>query len=495
LTWRTAAVKNNRMTRAFVRGFGLYTLALLASGCVGGQTYDDGSDDVRRGGPSPGADSGAGGGPAGPNSQGGGAGEPEPGPSEPEPAPGMTEPEPGPSDPSPDGGGSLTCQERWNEVSAEVQTFANGADRSCQTDDDCVPVESQPRCLAGCGIAGLFSTQGAAAVEAKIDELDETLCADYEEEGCIPMPLPCTPPLPEVPHCSEGTCGSVDTETQCSVDRAAAANQINVAVAEIDRSCTADADCQVIDALSCADPCGRLVLGNATSIEEVPALLEAACESFDALGCPAPEEECVLIDPARDNYCDAGQCVFGVRPSSDCYGPEMNVELAYSGTIDGCPCEDLGSLCSGGVALICSNGAWQAVEDGPCEPGLIEQGCHGRVNSSATCVELFDNCVQLDTGAYCGVGRRTALCDGGELVETSGDCYQDDSFCVELANGLYCTGTAGSGPISSEACVDRGGEVVANDTETLRTECPDGRATLASVEGCGSDCFCCGFAP
>lgn len=61
--------------------------------------------------------------------------------------------------------------------------------------------------------------------------------------------------------------------------------------------------------------------------------------------------------------------------SSDatCYSPSQNLDQAYVAGSRGCGCSS-GAVCvpdSTGrkVALVCENGAWQAVEDGPCMQG------------------------------------------------------------------------------------------------------------------------------
>jgi hypothetical protein len=38
------------------------------------------------------------------------------------------------------------------------------------------------------------------------------------------------------------------------------------------------------------------------------------------------------------------------------------------------------------------------------------------------------------------VGHATDLCPDGMIVQSSTDCLQDDAFCIELDNGLYCAG-------------------------------------------------------
>lgn len=461
-----------------MRFWGSLSVGLLGAGCaMGGQTYDDGSDEVRRNDGETEPDSGPG-------------EEPEPGPGEePEPEPG---PEPEPSvAPRP---GSPECDALSSDVGEPWQALRESLDRSCDTVEDCEEVSIAPSCIETCGATALVNESTVGAVETAMTELDATHCEDFLEAGCQVIPASCPiTGLPYVPACEAGQCTSVVACDDLAVEATAA---FNAEVAALDLSCSEDVDCVVLaTSTSCVDACGSLVVGNTTALANgVDQLTEAACATFDSAGCTYPQPPCPMM-LSMEAHCNAGQCALGAAPSSDCFSPDQNVELAYSGEIPGCPCGDVGSVCVSPAALICEQGTWRAVEDGPCEPGLIEQGCDGRLDSAVECVELFDTCQQLSTGLYCGIGRRTSLCDLGELVETQGDCLQDDAFCVELSNGKYCTGGDGGGPIDGAACEGRGGEVFSDPGDGSLDACPDGRATLAQVSGCDEGCLCCGFMP
>ncbi len=67
----------------------------------------------------------------------------------------------------------------------------------------------------------------------------------------------------------------------------------------------------------------------------------------------------------------------GTDAEGDCYSPTQNLTRAYEDGAVGCACtegEDEGVCVSEApgsnrkVALVCSQGRWQAVEDGPCAP-------------------------------------------------------------------------------------------------------------------------------
>jgi hypothetical protein len=481
------------MVSVRLRFLGSLCVGLAGAGCaMGGQTYDDGSDEVRRNDAETEPEAGA-------------NAEPDPGPGEePEPGPGE-EPEPGPgeepeqtAEPEPP---ALTCESLSNDVAEQRQAIVEDADTSCETVADCVAVSAAPNCIETCGATALVNESAVGSLQSAIEELDATLCEDFFDAGCEFFASSCpTPGIDFVPACEAGQCVHQEaSELSCEDLALEATAAFNAEVAALDLSCSEDADCVVLaTSTSCVDACGTLVVGNTTALANgVDALTESACATFDSAGCTYPQPPCPMID--RDTvvtHCYAGQCALGPGPTpAACYSPDRNVDLAYSGEIPGCECGDVGDVCVPPAALICEQGTWLAVEDGPCEPGLIDQGCDGRIDSAVECVELFDTCQQLSTGTYCGIGRRTSLCDAGEMVETQSDCVMDDAFCVELSNGKYCTGGAGSGPIDAAACEGRGGEVFSDPGDGSLDECPDGRATLAQVSGCDEGCLCCGFLP
>lgn len=146
----------------------------------------------------------------------------------------------------------------------------------------------------------------------------------------------------------------------------------------------------------------------------------------------------------------------GGQGSTECLAPDQNLAVAYTAELPGCACGDVGAACVDGVALVCVDNAWQAVEDGPCTP--MDLACDGRLASVNDCVTLFEVCVEMDNGLFCGMTPKTPLCANGELVEGPGDCLVDDAYCLELENGLWCTGTgapscpAGYDPVTDGSC-------------------------------------------
>jgi hypothetical protein len=72
-------------------------------------------------------------------------------------------------------------------------------------------------------------------------------------------------------------------------------------------------------------------------------------------------------DAGSDATTDAGE---DVPDAKSCYSPTQNAEKAYDQGAVGCSCDDAvdQDVCVSGAALVCENGRWQAVIDGPCLP-------------------------------------------------------------------------------------------------------------------------------
>ena len=89
------------------------------------------------------------------------------------------------------------------------------------------------------------------------------------------------------------------------------------------------------------------------------------------------------------------------------------------------------------------------------EPSAPSQTCRGQiVPSEASCLQdTF--CVQLANGHWCTGPEVTSNCPG-EVVARSSDCLLDDAYCYELQGGKWCTGTA------APACPP-GSEVIPSD--------------------------------
>ncbi|MBN1610840.1 MAG: hypothetical protein JW940_29685 [Polyangiaceae bacterium] len=214
----------------------------------------------------------------------------------------------------------------------------------------------------------------------------------------------------------------------------------------------------------------------------------------------------------------------GSGGETDCFSPEQNLDHAYDGTMDGCPCTGSQSICISGVALLCEQGRWSAVEDGPCMP--VEVICTGEVETASQCLELFDDCILSDGGGYCGIGATTNQCAAGRIVPSPDRCLDvaAASYCHRLDNGAWCTGLqSGSCPegwtmmdgtcsadgswcartSASQSCqlplwemaqCDAAGGTVwtdPGDGSLMKAGCGEGKTELASMNGFLEGGLCC----
>ncbi len=212
---------------------------------------------------------------------------------------------------------------------------------------------------------------------------------------------------------------------------------------------------------------------------------------------------------------------------ADCYSPTQNADTAYEPDAEGCACDaDQQGVCVGDAAMVCQDGSWQAVQDGPC---AVDLACEGRLEAIEDCMHYFDICVEMDNGLFCGLGHRTDEC-AGEIVESPAGCLQDDAYCTELESGKYCTGSAAPscpefyvpadngcpdtqvfwcfqyseslacqlGELSEAECKTAGGTGVYDpgDGSVSSKGCPDGRQALGFlVPGGIEGALCCGADP
>jgi hypothetical protein len=74
-------------------------------------------------------------------------------------------------------------------------------------------------------------------------------------------------------------------------------------------------------------------------------------------------------------------------------------------------------------------------------PSAPDQTCRGQiVPSEASCLQdTF--CVELESGQWCTGPDERSECPG-EVVDSPSRCLLDDAYCYELEGGKWCTGTA-----------------------------------------------------
>ncbi len=70
-----------------------------------------------------------------------------------------------------------------------------------------------------------------------------------------------------------------------------------------------------------------------------------------------------------------GSCNQDDSDNTACFSPTQNLEIANDADAEGCDCnsEVDEDICIDGVALVCEEGKWQSVEDGPCFNPPIQQ--------------------------------------------------------------------------------------------------------------------------
>jgi hypothetical protein len=119
-----------------------------------------------------------------------------------------------------------------------------------------------------------------------------------------------------------------------------------------------------------------------------------------------------------------------------CYSPTQHLDIAYEQGSQGCACdaERDQDVCVGRVALVCEDGRWSAVEDGPCEPtapgadaGIDAGGGVSCFSPTSNVAHAYDDgaqgcacdpikdkdvCVNKSIALVCSEGTWTAVEDG-----------------------------------------------------------------------------------
>ena len=145
-------------------------------------------------------------------------------------------------------------------------------------------------------------------------------------------------------------------------------------------------------------------------------------------------------------------CTGNELPNRACYSPTRNLDHAYEPDAVGCRCRpDSESVCvadstGAEVGLVCDEGRWQAVEDGPCapEPPRFCGGVYGD-----TC-EADEYCA-VRAGMRCGAALGPGFCN--PRPEVCADIYSPVCGCDGQTYPNWCEAArAGYGILDTVPC-------------------------------------------
>jgi hypothetical protein len=98
---------------------------------------------------------------------------------------------------------------RWADAAGTGYRAAQDqADRSCTADEDCVLVDYELACVAGCGHQSSVARSALPELEAAIESLDSRTCQPHQSRQCQPpVEVRCLVPVGEsTAVCEEGEC-------------------------------------------------------------------------------------------------------------------------------------------------------------------------------------------------------------------------------------------------------------------------------------------------
>jgi hypothetical protein len=199
------------------------------------------------------------------------------------------------------------CSNLNAEASCLAAEASTTAERSCESDVDCVAISFAPACVDGCATRASVSKAGADAVATALESINSTSCERFDAAGCVVLPSGCPPPLPADPVCEEGQCAWL---TGCALGTRRSTRLLTAASAALAAGCESDADCSVQFPSACPWSCpdAAILVATPHSAELTSLLreLQGTCEQAAAGDCPVPP----CLPPQQvEPRCEAGTCV------------------------------------------------------------------------------------------------------------------------------------------------------------------------------------------
>jgi hypothetical protein len=172
--------------------------------------------------------------------------------------------------------------------------------------------------------------------------------------------------------------------------------------------------------------------------------------------------------------------------AGDCYSPTQNTSTAYQSGSHGCPCDPTAAqgVCIGGTALVCSNGKWAAVQDGPCwiEPPPKPPPTYTIASCAAAGGYALASTGSTQTASACPSG--TSL---GRIDPVSSGWLDGGLCCAGFSNpGKSCGARSGDTCASDEYCAYTAGQLcgAADASSFCRTRPVACSELYAPVCGC-----------
>jgi hypothetical protein len=199
--------------------------------------------------------------------------------------------------------GKVSCDESSTEAYDRVEALVESADRSCESTEDCIEFPGVS-CRHHCSV-GIVSKAGAAAVEGRLDVIEEEVCKPFAAAGCVVTEPPCV--FPGTPTCVAGTCrhlipGQTDAGATCDERFKQIGDRLEAALDSADRRCSSAADCTRVHPVDeCFAECeaypypiSKRAASDfestraAVDRELCDAYLADGCRPNTLFGCPAP---------------------------------------------------------------------------------------------------------------------------------------------------------------------------------------------------------------